>query len=339
MTSAPSQQTQIGKGGYGKVYRIPHPTRTGQFALKKVFKQNQWTQQKKQSTRKITNLLNRIDPEHKYFAGTMIQQRQQSMVMQDAGMSLDKCLSTFKGEEKKEFLFDVMENFGHLCEGVDLLRRNGLIHGDIKLENIVWNQTTKQLRFIDYDFLGSKEDYEKASAQNINYPHVPKNYFYQYWPLERFAPCFLLVENLDKLERARMFAPRYCEEVKSIIFNNFSLWREDVMKIDVYSLGLVAMDLLLRGQHYKYFGQGQDEHKALKAKFDQMILGNMLHPIPSHRHLLTSLWKKIGQYVKAKRPASTSPKAQSQKVSPQKKPSASTTQQQPKTQKQSQSKV
>jgi serine/threonine protein kinase len=92
----------------------------------------------------------------------------------------------------------------HLLEGLRFFRDNGIVHNDIKPQNILFNMKTGKLVFIDFGLMRSKEDIIKSSKKSDNFLGI---YHWSY-PLE----CGLM--NKDKFDA----------------YNDLSVARQDTYK-------------------------------------------------------------------------------------------------------------
>jgi serine/threonine protein kinase len=97
---------------------------------------------------------------------------------------LNKYLSTKSKMKTDKFWLEVY----HLLEGIRFFRDNGIVHNDIKPQNILFDMKNGKLAFIDFGLMRSKADIIKSSKKSDNFLGI---YHWSY-PLE----CGLM--NKDK---------------------------------------------------------------------------------------------------------------------------------------------
>jgi serine/threonine protein kinase len=128
-------------------------------------------------------ILNRIDSSRRIFGGRILEPREyftgqtqiSSYTMSYEGISLNK----FSIPNYADRWNTLSVSFLNLIYGIILLSRNGFIHGDIKLPNIVFNETEKTLKYIDYSLMNIEEGVldEEISTHS-------KKLIYNVWPPE-----------------------------------------------------------------------------------------------------------------------------------------------------------
>jgi serine/threonine protein kinase len=77
---------------------------------------------------------------------------------------LAKYLSTNKTKKIDKFLFEIH----HLLKGLKFFKENGIVHNDIKPQNILFDQKTGRMKYIDFGLMRKKIDIINASTQNVN---------------------------------------------------------------------------------------------------------------------------------------------------------------------------
>jgi serine/threonine protein kinase len=234
----------------------------------------QWEElQKRQS------LLNKADPDRQFMGGKVFQVHptHNSFFMKDDGISLDKFVDRSMTKRSSALKQVLSNGFQRLVEALVVLDANQLIHGDIKSANIVISPVTMKMKFIDFDFLGTLKDYRKFEKTSEFFPFVDKSTFYFAWPFERWhdpsTHSFLWDKRhtrFDHLVEIGLFqnsqSANHCKYIlehitsfkacpadtqwspleKRIIttYIHHPEIQEDPMKIDIYSLGLVILELL-----------------------------------------------------------------------------------------------
>jgi serine/threonine protein kinase len=116
---------------------------------------------------------------------------------------------------KKRLILSITESFRFLLDAIGYLLDEGIVHFDIKGENILYNTTSNEPQLIDF---GISIPINKINNKNI------KDYFYVYapdyyiWPLEVHIINFLLHETDGDLtpENALSIATLYTKSNKAL---------------------------------------------------------------------------------------------------------------------------
>lgn len=85
-------------------------------------------------------------------------------------------LSTNKEVKSDKFWLEVH----HLLKGLKFLRKNGLVHNDIKPQNILFDMSKNKLMFIDFGLMNTRSNIIENSYDNENYLGI----FHWSYPLE-----------------------------------------------------------------------------------------------------------------------------------------------------------
>lgn len=315
------QQFLIGQGGFGRTFLTQHPTRMGQETIKKQFKDPLYFTTRKNRLKTIMKELKKIDPRKEYFGGWITQQTQRSFYMQDAGISLDILIDT--GALNQPMVRNLFVQFSGLLDAIQKLGNKNFVHGDIKLANIVWGDG--RLRLIDFDYFGTVEEYIRMPMvdQTQNFPGIPKSHFYLPWPFERswnvrtrqfwYTPderknaVRSLVKHhlvhpnekkvvLSLFENVHQSIPSGLSPWIARIFLYFKFYGasafEDPTNIDVYSLGIVALQLFIVRERYKLLFDTPQELTLILPKLDECI-SLMSHPNPRQRKNPFVKWEKM----------------------------------------------
>lgn len=276
------QQQQLGQGGYGRVQTFVDPMTNKKMARKYFHKPPSDFSSYRQTARTIRQ----IDPNAQNFTGIMLNKQQQVspqyMLMEYGGKSLQK----LNGKEQFEALFF---HFPQLMEAVLKLERKGFIHGDIKLENVVYSPD-KGLRLIDFDLMGTVQQYQQAQRQGKNSKQkFPKHQIYFVWPPELFDD---LESYFDNKFVERDLDKEFISNLRRYYHANRKP-RVNVRKIDVWSVGLMAMSCFK--SLFSYY-----LNKNEKTMIRQIITNNLLNPDPSQRNLqeARSQWEQVVQNYK-----------------------------------------
>ena len=98
-------------------------------------------------------------------------------------------------DESKEYVFVTMlETYSYLLNAIELLSLKNIVHFDIKNENILFNQKTKNPFIIDFGISLNMNNYSYEDATDYFYIYAPEYYI---WPLEVHIACYLVIKRLD----------------------------------------------------------------------------------------------------------------------------------------------
>ena len=147
---------------------------------------------------------------------------------------------------KKRLILSITESFRFLLDAIGYLLDDGIVHFDIKGENILYNTTTNEPQLIDF---GISIPINKINNKNI------KDYFYVYapdyyiWPLEVHIINFLLHETDGDLtpENALSIATLYTKSNKALkIFspNFIKMYFENCKKVIEQYIGKPRKDTI-----------------------------------------------------------------------------------------------
>ena len=229
----------IGEGTYGKVYRPHKPcgTKMHKNAVGKVFRDFDDFSDELQ----IVKQVEQINSKHEFSIPFLEAcPKNLQLIYADGGenlydFSIDSNLSEFKR---------LLKLFSHICNGINVLCKNNLVHQDIKLENIVYNSKQNKLYLIDFGLMTHKSQIyikENAGFLNYNYVAFPPEYKCYMYP-DSFAIFY------------KMFAKNFSRSFFAFIKRIYKNYRADLKllhsskkympdKIDVYSLGMVLVYL------------------------------------------------------------------------------------------------
>jgi len=101
---------------------------------------------------------------------------------------------------KGELIINLINSYNHLLKSLSKLKMNGIVHFDIKGNNIIFNSVTKVPIIIDFGLSILIDDLGKLTKNTL------KKYFYVYapeyyiWPIEVHYMNFLLHKNANPTE-------------------------------------------------------------------------------------------------------------------------------------------
>lgn len=300
------QMHAIGAGGYGQVRAVDANTVQKRF----------YNSYKEQGLRRRQTLLNAIDPSREYFGAKILGYvRTNKIRMVNEGHSLDKIFFTRRCN--LQYFQLLLLNIEHLLRGLMLFHDHGLIHGDIKLENVVLNESLGICKYIDYDFMGSIDEYRAADDQNLLFPKRAKRKTYFVWPPERYtiAKRFhdivvddytaevwnelglvstlghdsRIVTSLFKSEAIDPTLKPESDWVKQLVtaHAHHDLRSDAFSKIDIYGFGIMVSQVLRQFEHWIL----PSMRRPIKR-----WLSFLVHPNPSVRYApkyALEIWERI----------------------------------------------
>jgi hypothetical protein len=81
----------------------------------------------------------------------------------------NKYLTTYLKKDKETRVDKFWLEVHHLIKGLKFFKENGIIHNDIKPQNILFNSTNGNLRYIDFGLMRTKQEVLSSSKNNTNY--------------------------------------------------------------------------------------------------------------------------------------------------------------------------
>ena len=94
------------------------------------------------------------------------------LIMKDGGLNLADYLYDIKDRTKEEIEMFLIE-LHRVILGVKVLNDNGIVHHDLKPQNIVYNPTEERMNFIDFGHMTMAETLKNKSVQSNNTHAVP----------------------------------------------------------------------------------------------------------------------------------------------------------------------
>ena len=210
----PKTRKVIGEGAYGCVHdpslhctHIPKPNFDYDKYVSKLMK----TKKAEEESAEFVNF-HKYDPKDEYHLGTPIICKPN---LRDPGISADvgKCkrlsadaaihpdnydllVMKYGGPDLKIFCKDSITNYlktdknsksdkfwieaHHLIKGLQFFKDNGIVHNDLKPQNILYDMKTHKLSFIDFGLMQTKANIIKTSKNNTNSQAV----FHWSYPLD-----------------------------------------------------------------------------------------------------------------------------------------------------------
>jgi len=127
------------------------------------------------------------------------------LILPDGGLTLSKFAeSLFKQpiHQQKEQLSHFWKESPHIFKGILLFQKHGIMHHDVKMQNILYDSKKREIRFIDFGFMQKIEDVKEKSKKNenriANYPFWTYPFEFPYLNKESYMKIATLSENEKK---------------------------------------------------------------------------------------------------------------------------------------------
>jgi serine/threonine protein kinase len=133
------------------------------------------------------------------------------LIMQDGGLDLSNYIDTINTKTKEDVERFLIEAH-RVILGINVLGENGVIHHDLKPQNIVYNEVEHRINFIDFGHMTQYEILKNRSIQSRN-THAVEHWSF---PLEMM---FLNKRNYNEyanrtIEERRILFPRVWAHIK-----------------------------------------------------------------------------------------------------------------------------
>ncbi len=339
-----AETKKIGEGGFGCVF---HPSITCSGGVDKSKKGKEFVSkiQKQDENSKneieISNIIAKIPGYKLYFAPILeacdvgVSKINDNIISQcDAYEKYqhETDLSVFKlpyvdssslsdavlKKNKKQIIANFFETYRHLLTSLEMLEKSGVVHFDIKSENIIYDNVKNIPIVIDFglSFQTNSAKYggTEELAQMVFYVFEPSYYL---WPIEVHLAnmlrhnfpdenqqpttkelhdmCLTYVENCKGFEIfSENFKSRYAESAVGALKKYLSMDRKKMYKEilqfaktwDNYALGIAHLRLL------KHMFSSGFVYNEVIVKFSQLLLMNC-HPDPTQRLTISKSIKRF----------------------------------------------
>jgi serine/threonine protein kinase len=147
------------------------------------------------------------------------------------GKELKKYLSTKTKIKTNQFWLEVL----HLIKGLKFFKDNGLVHNDIKPQNILFDMETGKLTFIDFGLMRSKREIISTSNESNNFLGI---YHWSY-PFE----CGIMNKNIyDKYKKLTLPKKnKYKKELSDMILYDTKQNTFDISMANPHAFNIIFM--------------------------------------------------------------------------------------------------
>lgn len=213
------------------------------------------------------------------------------LTMPYGGINLKSYMRKHRGNIKS--LKTILQASRSLLQGLALMARKGYVHQDIKPQNILVGENDKRLILIDFGIMvnhrrvfdKSKNDY----VLEFDYPYYPpefKLFSHKTTSLASFLPIFkdnFSYRTISKRGYLDIIENDLNIDIKKQLKELISHPSYDVTKIDIYSLGIVFLEL------YMWCGfadakspKRSTQKQIIKSEFS-LLISHMIHLDPTQR--------------------------------------------------------
>ncbi len=154
----------IGKGGMGTVYKAIDPVRDVTIAIKVLLESYDLDKRRRKRDYLGREVLIAAGLNHP----TIVKMHKEIVVQEDAKGNLRRCLlmEYIDGYNLKYFIDNRVMTLKEmiliciqLCEGLDFLHQNGVVHRDVKPANFLFSRDGKQVKIVDFGLSKSKSNW------------------------------------------------------------------------------------------------------------------------------------------------------------------------------------
>ena len=133
------------------------------------------------------------------------------LIMKDGGLNLDDYIKNIKQKTKKDIDMLLIE-LHRVILGVKVLNQNGIVHHDLKPQNIVYNSEEIRMNFIDFGHMRMIDSLKNKSIQSIN-THAVSHWSFPMETVFQNKKKYMHYANMTIDQRIRLF-PILVEEQK-----------------------------------------------------------------------------------------------------------------------------
>jgi len=120
------------------------------------------------------------------------------LIIPDGGQDISKFIKSIEKNsvsKKNELLAKFWEKSSRLFKGILLFKKHGILHHDVKPQNVLFDVKTDIIKFIDFGLMRKIDDVKNASRNNRNYIAE-----YPFWTYP-FEFAYLNKENFMKIAK------------------------------------------------------------------------------------------------------------------------------------------
>jgi serine/threonine protein kinase len=276
----------VGQGSYGCVYK-PGILCEGETELKKNEVSKLITNIEAQKELEQNKLFDRIDPDHLMHLRTnKVCKFKKSL---NPALELDRC-KVYEYEDKKDHHFSVIKledgginlnnfldnkknisnenlllglsNFAFLFVGLNIMINNGVIHSDIKLDNVIINPKTLRLYYIDFGL--------SQELKNFTYHDI----YFNYYPV--FSPESIIFA-FDHKTASQYDLQGYSKMIDKFLYD----YKNYLKRIYDYYSETVETTTPIFMKYVKYLYYKNENYEKIKKEFfekaDIFALGQVFH--------------------------------------------------------------
>lgn len=177
---------------------------------------------------------------------------------------------------------DIFIKFGNILETVKILSNNNYVHLDIRLPNILYNKTNKELKLIDYGLMlytnNIKKKFNKLKKYVLYYlpPELNNDNLNDLYKriIKKYVLKYNYIYYKNKIKK---------KQIQTIIDFTFSNLKNkninqaiDVHKIDIYMIGIVLYELIIYMNIYNNLNIS-DKKYYLVIKFIKKLIEPNVH--------------------------------------------------------------
>lgn len=154
------------------------------------------------------------------------------LIMKDGGINLEQYTKKIKEWSVSEMSSELCEKFllesMRLFKGLKVFEENGLVHHDLKPQNVVYNELANRMNFIDFGLMASRKkimDNARKSKYDFALFHWSFPWEYEFINQKEFNNVVIYPENqteiIDEIhEEIREKKGKYYEHIKTFFYYN-----------------------------------------------------------------------------------------------------------------------